>query len=115
MTVVKTPVKPTTGKPSGKSFKNSRWRSYLLYVLFLQKGIIINGYVEFLEKLIRRIRRKRQNLEEEGVFFFPDNALQTFQNFLQRQGTGLDPSNSTSIALSLFQVTIIYSRNLRDT
>jgi hypothetical protein len=43
-----------------------------LSVVFLQKGRIISGEYDAksLEKLIR-IRRKRKNLEEEWVFFFP--------------------------------------------
>jgi hypothetical protein len=49
---------------------------------FLIKGRTITQeyYVKLLEKLIRRIRRKRPNLEEEGIFFFSDNAHQIFQS-----------------------------------
>jgi hypothetical protein len=38
----------------------------VLLVDFLQNGRKITGehYVQFLEKLIRRIRRKRENMEE---------------------------------------------------
>jgi hypothetical protein len=31
-------------------------------------------YVQLLEKLIRRIQRKRENMEVEGIFHLHDNA-----------------------------------------
>jgi hypothetical protein len=60
---------------------------------------------------------KDKTWKKEGFSFLPDNADQKFQNFLQKQGTGLDLSNSSTrrAALSLFQVTIIHSRNLKNT
>jgi histone-lysine N-methyltransferase SETMAR len=48
----------------------------VLLVDFLKKGRTITGeyYAKLLEKLLRRIRRKRENLEEEGIFLLQDNA-----------------------------------------
>jgi hypothetical protein len=48
----------------------------ILLVDFLQKGRAITGeyYAKLLEKLLRRIRRKRENMEEEGMFFLHDSA-----------------------------------------